>query len=205
LSRSRKAKSKAWRWIAWGVPGAIALFMGYACQQVYSYAAASSDAFADAAIVLGAAAWGDRPSPVFAERIQHAIDLYHQGRVRALVFTGGRGAEDEAAESEVARIYALRQGVPAAHIYCETASHITHDNLKRAQAIMQRERLQSALLVSDPLHMRRSMQIARDLGMEVYPSPTPTSRYVTWHSKAGFLLRETRLYAGYLLSRPWNH
>ena len=79
--------------------------------QIAFYASVRDDGPADAAIVLGAAVWEDAPSPVFAARLDHAITLYHQGRVHALIFTGGVGEGDILAESEVARTYALAQGV----------------------------------------------------------------------------------------------
>lgn len=202
---TKTTKRKTNARIIWILLGLTALLLGYAGQQVYAYAyaAVSSTASADAAIVLGAAVLDGQPSPVFAERINHAVNLYHQGRVQVLIFTGGQGFGDTLTESEVGRRYAIQHGVAAAHIYCETVSHITYDNLKEARGIMQREELQSALLVSDPLHMRRAILIAQDLGLEIYTSPTPTSRYRTWRTKSGFLVRESRLYASYLLRRPF--
>ncbi|HQN39520.1 MAG TPA: ElyC/SanA/YdcF family protein, partial [Thermoanaerobaculia bacterium] len=67
---------------------------------------------AHAAVVLSAAIYGARPSPVFEERIKHAIDLYHTGRVRRIVFTGGVAPGAVRAEAAVARAYALGRGVP---------------------------------------------------------------------------------------------
>jgi uncharacterized SAM-binding protein YcdF (DUF218 family) len=181
--------------------GVLVLLFGYAGQQVRSYASISTEASADAAIVLGAAVWDGQPSPVFAERINHAINLYKHGRVRAIVFTGGKGFGDGETESEIAKRYALKKGVAEEHIHCETSSHITYGNLKGAREIMEQEEFQSALVVSDPYHMRRSMQMAEDLGLDAYASPTPTSRYETWRSKVRFLVRESRLYGIYLLRR----
>jgi len=170
-------------------------------RQIVSYAAEQDDGPADAAIVLGAAVWDGAPSPVFAARLDHAIALYHQGRVGALIFTGGVGEGDTLAESEVARTYALAQGVPATAIFTETVSHITLTNLTEAKRIVQEQCFDHVLLVSDPLHMKRVVTIARDLGLNAYPSPTPTTRYRTWKTRAGFLLRETYFYTGYLLRR----
>ncbi len=180
---------------------ALVLSFGLAGYQVYAFASVRADASADVAIVLGAAVWDGRPSPVFEERIKHGVELYRQGRVDALVFTGGVGEGDQLAEAEVARLYALARGVPEERIYCETQSRVTYHNLKGAQTVLAREGLTTALLVSDPLHMRRATRMAQDLGMQVYPSPTPTSRYRTWRSKFGFLMSESRLYGIYLLRR----
>jgi uncharacterized SAM-binding protein YcdF (DUF218 family) len=54
--------------------------------------------------------------------------------------------------------------------------------------------LNTAMIVSDPLHMKRAMQIADDIGLDAYPSPTLTSRYQTWRSKSGLLVYELFFY-----------
>ena len=63
------------------------LAAGLLAARVYSYRNTSSNAPADAAVVLGAAVWGAEVSPVFRERINHGIDLYRKGKVRKLIFT----------------------------------------------------------------------------------------------------------------------
>jgi uncharacterized SAM-binding protein YcdF (DUF218 family) len=155
------------------------------------------------AVVLGAAVWDDAPSPVFKERIDHAVELYKADKVKALVFTGGVGEGDQLPESEVAKAYAVEHGVPAEHIRCETVSRITYESLKGARVILDEEGWKTVLIVSDPLHMRRTVMMARDLGMDAYPSPTPTSRYTSRCAQIRFLLRETYLYAKYLIERPF--
>ena len=55
---------------------AMAVGGGMLAYQIWSFQEVREEATADAAIVLGAAVWGGDPSPVFAERIRHAIELY---------------------------------------------------------------------------------------------------------------------------------
>ena len=154
---------------------------------------------ADAAIVLGAAVVGDEPTPVFAARIDHAIGLYREGMVGTIIFTGARSPEDELSEAEAARRYALARGVPADAILTEEASRITSENIANAAQIMRRYNLESALVVSDPPHMLRSVRMACDAGIDAASSPTPTSRYQTLATQFPFIARETVLYLGYLL------
>ena len=71
----------------------------------------------DAAIVLGASIWGDKPSPVFKARIDHAINLHQQGKVKYLVFTGAIGKGERFAEAKIAKNYALGQGVKLSLIH----------------------------------------------------------------------------------------
>ncbi len=154
----------------------------------------------DCAIVLGAAAYGPKPSPVLEERIRHAITLYQDGTVRWLLFTGGHGTGAEMAESEVARKFAMAHGVPAAAILIETYSRSTFGNLMAAKTIMQAKSLQSAILVSDPLHLKRASAMAADLKITAVTSPTPTSRYRSLPARLGFFFRELYLYHIYLIT-----
>jgi uncharacterized SAM-binding protein YcdF (DUF218 family) len=177
--------------------------VGLVAARVYSYGDASSDAPADAAVVLGAAVWGAEVSPVFRERINHGIGLYRKGRVRKLIFTGGRGNGGEPTESAAARRYALRAGVPAADILIEEESHNTYENILYAKQLADARGVRKVLIVSDPLHMRRAVAMAMDVGLAAEPSPTPSTRYRGLRSQAGLLASETYYYIGYLLSRPF--
>ena len=159
----------------------------------------SSYAPADAAVVLGATVFRDRPSPVFRERINHAINLYRQGIVENIIFTGGLAGNDRLAESEAAREYAITQGVPAERIFIETESYSTCRNLLGAKRIIEENGMDQVLIVSDPLHMRRTMWLAESIGLQALSSPTPTSRYRSFDRKAAFLMREVYSYGAYRL------
>ena len=182
----------------------LILVMGLLALSIYSYRNTTSDLHADAAIILGAAVWGNELSPVFRERVNHAINLYRSGRVRKLIFTGGRGNQGEPAESLAASQYARQSGVPAGDILIEDRSHTTYENLLHAKGVADDHGLKTVLIVSDPLHMKRAMVMARDMGLEAYPSPTPTTRYQSLKSQVGLLAYETFYYIGYLLSRPFG-
>jgi uncharacterized SAM-binding protein YcdF (DUF218 family) len=148
----------------------------------------------DCAIVLGAAAYGPKPSPVLEERLRHAIDLYRAGTVHRLLLTGGFGKGAEEAESAVARKYAIDHGVPAADILTENRSRNTLENLAEARAVMRANGLKTAIIVSDPLHLCRAAAMASGLGLSVVTSPTPTTRYRGFRANLVFLLREIYLY-----------
>ncbi|MBW4611536.1 MAG: YdcF family protein [Hassallia sp. WJT32-NPBG1] len=166
---------------------------------IYFYGNNNNVIKADAAIVLGAAVWGEEPSPVFRERINHSINLYKNGDVRTIIFTGGIGDRDETAEAVIGKRYAITQGVKSSDILIETESRTTNQNLKNAQKVALSHQLTKFLIVSDPLHLKRAVLMARDLGMDAYPSPTPTTRYRTLNSQLEFLTRETYFYFVYLV------
>lgn len=156
---------------------------------------------ADAAIVLGASVYDNSPSPVFSERINHAVELYNDGYVETIIMTGGVGKGNIRSEADIAREYAEQKGVPAEAILIEEDSSITKENLENAKKVMNENGVNTALIVSDPLHMKRAMLYAKDLGMTAYSSPTPTTLYRSWRTKLPFLIREEVYYAGYRLTR----
>ena len=152
---------------------------------------------ADVAIVLGAGVWGDEPSPVFKERINHGIWLYENGYVNKIIFTGGKGKGNEYSDSFIARKYAMENGIPLEDIFIEEQSTITQENIFYAAQILRHEGMLSALIVSDPLHMKRSMMMAKDNGLTAFSCPTPTTGYKTLKTQLPFLARETFFYLGY--------
>ena len=146
---------------------------------------------ADAIIVLGAAAYDAKPSPVFEERIRHGLDLYRQGLAPKLIFTGGfGGATARFSESQVARRYALKQQIPAQDILIESRSRTTRQNLVEAKRLMEARGMRRAILVSDPLHMARALRLSDELGIDALASSTPSTRFRSFHTSWRFLTQE---------------
>ena len=146
---------------------------------------------ADAIIVLGAAAYDAKPSPVFEERIRHGLDLYRQGYAPKLIFTGGfGGAGARFSESQVARRYALKQEIPARDILIENRSRTTRQNLVEAKRLMDAHGMHRAILVSDPLHMARALRLSEELGIDALASSTPSTRFRSFHTSWRFLAQE---------------
>lgn len=172
-------------------PAAASLVAAAALAEVAVFARARDMRTADAALVLGAAVSGGEPSPVFRERIRHAVALYKAGQVRALVMTGGLGPGDRVTEGEAAAEWARKEGVPNSAILIEHRSRTTRENISNSVPLLIEHKLDRVLIVSDPLHMRRALAIAAALGLEARPSPTTTSRYSGWKSWTEFLVRET--------------
>lgn len=176
-----------------------AVFILIAAIEVYLFAQKDEARSVDAAIVLGAAVYGNRPSPVLRERVNHAIQLYQQGYVQWVIFTGGQGQLNEPPEAEVARQYAIANGLPPEIILLETTSTNTRENLANAQAIATPKAVDSFLIVSTPFHMKRAMLLADELGMEAYSSPTRTTRWISWRTKFRAYAREVAGYMAYRL------
>ena len=129
----------------------------------------------DAIVVLGAAQYDGRPSPVFEARLSHAVALWHQGLARWFVVTGGNLPGDRTTEAATARAYAIDHGVPAEVIFGEDTARNTLTSMRSVAVLMRDRNLHSALFVSDPAHMLRVLRLATDLDVEAYGSPTRTS------------------------------
>jgi uncharacterized SAM-binding protein YcdF (DUF218 family) len=130
---------------------------------------------ADAIVVLGAAQYDGVPSAVFAARLQHAVELYHQGIAKVFVVTGGKLPGDRYTEAETARAYALAHGVPKNAILAENSGRNTLQSIEAVGAILRARHLASAVFVSDRTHMLRVLRMATDQGLVAWGSPAPDS------------------------------
>lgn len=181
----------------------ICVIYAFSFGYVFLYSLKDDTKNADAAIVLGASAWGDHPSPVLKGRVDHSIWLYKNGYVKKIIFTGGKYNEKTLSESYVSKQYAIKHGVDEKDIFIEEQSKNTEQNLKFAKEIMKKEKIEHVLLVSDPIHMKRAMTIASFTGIDANSSPTTESAYQTWDTKLPFLKHEAESFLGYVISYPF--
>lgn len=130
---------------------------------------------ADAIVVLGAAQYAGRPSPVLKARLDHGVELWRRNPTGLLVLTGGTGSGDTTSEAEVGRAYARKKGLPDSAIVVENTGRTTSESMRSVAEIMRERRKTTAVLVSDPFHMLRLWLIAKRLGLTAYTSPTRTS------------------------------
>jgi uncharacterized SAM-binding protein YcdF (DUF218 family) len=130
---------------------------------------------ASAIVVLGAAQYVGRPSPVLRARLDHAIELWRSGLAPRMIVTGGRGDGDTTSEAAVSRRYVLRRGVPDSAIVLENTGRTTRESLQGVAAIMRSASKRDVILVSDPFHMLRLSILARRFGLRPLTSPTRTS------------------------------
>jgi len=163
------------------------------------YAKNFSDTTSDVAIVLGAGSANGKLSKVFEERVRHAITLLKEQKVKKIIFTGGFGEGQQISDSQAAANYAIKKGVRKNQILIEEASTITFYNVVNAHELMEQHNLHSALIISDPYHMKRAMEMCQKVGIQAQSSPTPTSMYRSRKTKFEFLVKETFNYCIYQL------
>lgn len=126
-------------------------------------------------VVLGAAQYDGKPSPVLKARLDHGIDLWKKKMSGLLVLTGGTGPGDTTSEAAVGRTYARRHGVPASAILLENTGRTTRESMLAVADSLERRGIKTAILVSDPFHMLRLWIMGSRFGLKVYTSPTRTS------------------------------
>jgi vancomycin permeability regulator SanA len=156
---------------------------------------------ADIILVLGAAEYGGRPSPVFEGRLDHAVLLFEQGRATTVMVLGGSRPGDPTSEAAAGREYLVAQGVPADAALAEPVGHTTLESLRAAAGYMSANGLRTAFLVSDPWHNLRIERMASDLGIEGHASATWTSAARTEQTRFEGYVRETFAYLYYRVFR----
>ena len=182
--------NKALKKLGLKVGGVVVIWLLLISFEIYRFGNTDERISVDCIIVLGAAVSGDAPSPVFQARIDHAISLRNDGLSEKIIFTGGVGDQEKYAESEAAKMYAIKSGVSEDDIFIEKSSKTTYQNLKEAQKVMSREGLETAIVVSDPLHLKRAAMMANRLNLSVVASPAENSKFQSLKTKLPFLIRE---------------
>jgi uncharacterized SAM-binding protein YcdF (DUF218 family) len=129
----------------------------------------------DAIVVLGAAQYNGRPSPVLRARLDHALRLYNEGYAPRIVVTGGVGRGDTTSEAIVGRHYLLARDVVPGDVVVQPQGRSTQASMTAVADWLEAEGLHSVLLVSDPFHMYRLRLEARRTNLEAYTSPTESS------------------------------
>ena len=152
---------------------------------------------ADVILVLGAAEYRGRPSPVFRARLDHALELYNQGLSRLIMTTGGAGGDPVFTEGGVGRTYLIAHGVPSEWIVVEQEAGSTVESTAMAGEIMHRMGLESVIVVSDGYHIFRVKRMLQFRGLKVYGSPRKEMVREPWRERWNYIKQAI----GYLLWR----
>jgi uncharacterized SAM-binding protein YcdF (DUF218 family) len=149
------------------------VYLGYLTVQIHKQSTIDEARRADVIIIMGAAEYRGKPSPVFRARIDHALELWKRGLAPRILTTGGAGGDPVYTEGEVARNYLVRQGVPSENILVESEGASTWQSTAIAAEMMRRMNLKSCIVVSDAYHIFRVKKMLEFRGIEVYGSPRP--------------------------------
>src|SRR5579872_4786551 len=150
--------------------------VGIVAEQIRRQSAIDEAQPADVIIVLGAAEYRGRPSPVFEARLNHALFLYLQDLAPRILTTGGAGGDPTFTEGEVAHSYLSHRGVPSEAILVENVGETTVHSTAVAAEIMERMNLHSCIVASDGYHIYRVKKMLEQRGLKGYGSPRPGAR-----------------------------
>ena len=140
-----------------------------------------------AIVVLGAAQYNGRPSPVLQARLDHAYELYREGVAPRIVLTGYKQPGDQFTEAFAGYRYLTTKGVPGKDLTIIDDGTSTWESLRATERVLRQQGIESVVLVSDPYHSRRLIDIADEVGLNATVSPTAASS--AWQKVA----RETAL------------
>jgi uncharacterized SAM-binding protein YcdF (DUF218 family) len=126
---------------------------------------------AEAIVVLGAAQYDGRPSPVLQARLDHAAGLYADGVAPVIVLTGGRQPGDRFTEASASARYLRRAGIPESALRLETEGRNSWQSLAAAARFLRAESITEVVLVSSPYHSLRVEHIAAEVGLDGHASP----------------------------------
>jgi uncharacterized SAM-binding protein YcdF (DUF218 family) len=186
----------AWPGISAGVAACAILLIVWFVSiyfDVWRYAHIDEAQPADVIVVLGAAEYYGRPSPILKARLDHALELYRRNLSQRIITTGGHGAGSEFSEGEVSREYLSQEGVPAEFITVEMHGRSTMESSTAVVEIMDRMKLQSCIVVSDGYHIYRIKRMFEDNGFEVYGSPREPGSDSRW-TRAWYYAREAMIH-----------
>ena len=146
-------------------------YVGFTFVQVVEATTSEASRPAEAIIVLGAAQYDGRPSPVLQGRLDHALELYEDDLAPLVVVTGGKREGDRFTEAATGFAYLRQQGVPEDAIMREEQGENTWQQLAAATRLLRDRGMRSAVLVSDDYHAYRLDRIAQELGLDAQVSP----------------------------------
>ena len=185
-----------------GVTGLVVLaciigYLVHVAGQIQEQSTVDDARAADVIIVLGAAEYRGRPSPVLEARLNHALWLYLKRMAPHIITTGGAGGDPTFTEGSVGRSYLTKRGVPPEAIIVEGEGETTVHSVAAVAEIMVRMNFSSAIVVSDGYHIYRVKKMLQSRGLRVYGSPRPSVPPQGW--REGWLYGKQAV--GYVLWR----
>lgn len=149
------------------------LYVAITFAQVWHTSRAEASGPADAIVVLGAAQYDGRPSPVLQARLDAALGLYRNGIAPLIVTTGSNQAGDRFTQGFAGFTYLRDAGVPEADLRVVVDGTTTYEELAATANVLLGEDIGTdVVVVSDPYHGLRAVETAREVGLDAVFSPT---------------------------------
>ncbi|OXM62036.1 MULTISPECIES: YdcF family protein [Amycolatopsis] len=192
-------------WVRRAVLGTVlvlVMVVGGTAFRVWQVAREDDRTHADAIVVLGAAQYNGKPSPIFQARLKHAMQLYEDGVAEKIVTAGGNKAGDAYTEATAGANWLIEQGVPRSATLAVGEGSDTLGSLRAVAGVFGERGWRTAVLVSDPWHSLRARTMANDAGLQTWTSPTHSGPIVqTRETQFAYIYRETGALLFYRLTK----
>jgi uncharacterized SAM-binding protein YcdF (DUF218 family) len=176
--------------VALGVVVVLGLYVGGTFFQVWQASRRDQAQSAGAIVVMGAAQYNGDPSPVFEARLEHGLELFEAGLSDTVVVTGGQQEGDEFSEAQAGEMWLQERGVPENNLLLEVNGRNSWESLAASARFLREDGIEDVIIVSDPFHSKRLEEIASEVGLEAYVSPTSESP-VSGVAELRAMVRET--------------
>ena len=178
------------------------ILVGGAALNVNRVANIHSTAPTDAIVVLGAAQYNGKPSPVFENRLSHAKSLYQKGVASRIITVGGKQPDDRYTEAQAGREWLINNGVDPMRVLSVRSGSDTLSSLTAVGEVANQRGWKSITIVSDPTHLARSEAMARRIGFKVETNATTDGD----GSKVteNYMMRETLGYLAFEILGQWD-
>jgi vancomycin permeability regulator SanA len=176
---------------------ALAGILLFPMTQFYTFGNTNYASKADVAVVFGARAFPDGTlSSSLKDRVDTSIQLYKDGLVPKLIFTGGIDA-DGVNEVEMMKKYAVAAGVKAGDILLDDGGNDTDLSVRNTTPLLKEIGAKKVLAVSQFYHLPRIKMAYRAARTNVLTVPAIEPRPI--RGTPAFVVRETLAFWAYWL------
>ena len=195
MPRTRNSRAAIVRRVVVAVLALVLLWVVSVPVRVWWDARGENHRPSDAIIVLGAAQYNGRPSPVLEARLRKARSLWEEGVADVVVTVGGGADGDLTTEAEAGRDWLTSNGVPAEAVVAVASGSNTQTSLEAVGETFEERGWETAILVTDPWHTFRAKAMAGASGIDAVSAPARTGPVVqTREVQARYILRESLAY-----------
>ncbi len=173
MADARPNRRRIVRWFS-VISALVLIYVGATFVDIWLTSRRAFDGEAQAAIVLGAAQYDGRPSPVFARRLDLGAELYFSGAIEIIVITGGNQVGDRTTEAKAGYDYLRALGIPDEDLLLEVQGDSTYQSLAAVSRFLVPD-ITDVVVVTDSYHARRAELVAESVGLEAAAAPTASA------------------------------
>lgn len=127
-------------------------------------------------LVLGASVKAGMPNRVLQERLDMAMILYHEGKVKKLILSGDNRTVDHN-EPEAMKRYLLEKGIPEEDMILDYAGRRTYDSCFRSKEVFG---IESLIIITQDFHLPRALYLCNSIGVDAVGIAADTNYPVQW-------------------------